>query len=49
MNSITKGDEFKPVGVNDHIRFYKYDPGQFILKHDDYRMSRFRFDVLPPR
>ena len=44
MNSVTKGDEFTPVGVNDHIRFYKYDPGQFILKHDDYRMSRFRYD-----
>jgi hypothetical protein len=44
MNSVTKGDEYKPIGVNDHIRFYKYDPGQFILKHDDYRMSRFRYD-----
>ncbi len=45
MNSFTKGDEFKPIGVNEHLRFYKYDPGQFILKHDDYRMSRFRYDV----
>ena len=44
MNSFTQGDEFKPVGVNDHLRFYKYDPGQYILKHDDYRMSRFRYD-----
>ena len=45
MNSFTKGDEFKPIGVNEHMRFYKYDPGQFILKHDDYRMSRFRYDA----
>ena len=43
MNSVTKGDEFKPIGVNEHLRFYKYDPGQYILKHDDYRMSRFRY------
>ena len=43
MNTVTKGDEFKPIGVNEHMRFYKYDPGQFILKHDDYRMSRFRY------
>ena len=43
MNSVTQGDEFIPIGVNEHIRFYKYDPGQFILKHDDYRMSRFRY------
>jgi hypothetical protein len=45
MNSVTQGDEFTPIGVNEHMRFYKYDPGQFILKHDDYRMSRFRYDV----
>ena len=45
MNSFTKGDEFKPIGINEHMRFYKYDPGQFILKHDDYRMSRFRYDA----
>lgn len=45
MNSVTQGDEYKPVGVNEHMRFYKYDPGQFILKHDDYRMSRFRYDA----
>ena len=44
MNSITKRDEYVPVCVNEHLRFYKYDPGQFILKHDDYRMSRFRYD-----
>jgi len=44
MNSVTQGDEFSPVGVNEHMRYYKYDPGQFILKHDDYRMSRFRYD-----
>jgi len=44
MNSVTKGNEFKPIGVNEHMRFYKYDPGQYILKHDDYRMSRFRYD-----
>lgn len=44
MNSVTKGDEFYPVGVNEHLRYYKYDPGQYILKHDDYRMSRFRYD-----
>jgi len=43
-NQVTRGDEFKPVGCNPHIRFYKYDPGQFVLKHDDYRMSRFRRD-----
>ena len=44
MSSVTKGTEFTPVGVNEHMRFYKYDPGQYILKHDDYRMSRFRYD-----
>ena len=44
MNSVTKGDEFTPIGVNEHMRIYKYDPGQFILKHDDYRMSRYRYD-----
>lgn len=44
MNSVSQGDEYTPVCVNEHIRFYKYDPGQFILKHDDYRMSRFRYD-----
>ena len=38
MNSVTQGDEFTPIGVNEHLRFYKYDPGQYILKHDDYRM-----------
>ena len=44
MNSQTQGDEFKPIGVNEHFRYYKYDPGQYILKHDDYRMSRFRYE-----
>lgn len=44
MSSATQGDEFKPVSINEHIRFYKYDPGQRILKHDDYRMSRYRYD-----
>ncbi len=44
MNSQTRGDEYSPIGVNEHMRFYKYDPGQCILKHDDYRMSRFRYD-----
>lgn len=45
MNSVTQGDEFKPIGVNEHLRVYKYEPGQYILKHDDYRMSRFRHDI----
>jgi len=44
MNSQTRGDEYTPVGVNDHMRYYKYDIGQHILKHDDYRMSRYRYD-----
>jgi hypothetical protein len=44
MNSQTHGDEFSPVGVNDHLRFYKYDVGDYVLKHDDYRMERFRVD-----
>ena len=44
MHSVTRGDEFTPVGVNEHLRFYKYDVGQHILKHDDYRMSRYRYD-----
>lgn len=44
MNSVTRGDEYTPVAVSDHMRYYKYDPGQFILKHDDYRTSRFRYD-----
>ena len=44
MNSQTQGDEFKPIGINEHFRYYKYDPGQYILKHDDYRMSRFRYE-----
>lgn len=43
-NPDTQGDEYKPVGVNPHLRFYKYDVGQYILKHDDYRMSRYRYD-----
>jgi len=42
----TQGDEYTAVGVNPHLRFYKYDPGQFILKHDDYRMSRYRYDPV---
>lgn len=45
MNSQTKGDEFNYVGVNDHMRFYKYEKGQYILCHDDYRMSRFRHSL----
>jgi prolyl 4-hydroxylase len=45
MNSQTRGDEYSPIGINEHMRFYKYDPGQCILKHDDYRMSRFRYDI----
>jgi hypothetical protein len=45
MNSQSQGDEWgSPVGVSPHMRFYKYNPGQFVLKHDDYRMSRFRYD-----
>ena len=40
----TQGDEYTAVGVNPHLRFYKYDIGQYILKHDDYRMSRYRYD-----
>lgn len=43
-NPATRGDEYTPVGVNPHLRFYKYDVGQYILKHDDYRMSRYRYD-----
>lgn len=43
MNSFTKGDEWTPIGVNPHIRYYKYDKGQYVLKHDDYRMSRYRY------
>lgn len=45
MNTQTHGDEFTPVGVSPHMRFYKYEPGQFVLKHDDYRMSRYRYDI----
>ena len=41
----TRGDEFKAVGVSPHLRFYKYHPGEYLLKHDDYRMSRFRRDA----
>ena len=44
-SQATRGDEFTPVGCNPHVRFYKYEPGQFVLKHDDYRMSRFRRDL----
>ena len=44
MNSITRGDEYTPIGVNEHMRYYKYDVGQYILKHDDYRMSRYRYE-----
>lgn len=44
VNSVTKGDEYKPIGINEHIRFYKYDIGQYIKKHDDYRMSRYRYE-----
>lgn len=44
MNSVTRGDEYTPIGVSDHTRYYKYDSGQHILKHDDYRISRYRYD-----
>ena len=44
MSSVTRGDEYKAIGVNEHLRFYKYNVGQHILKHDDYRMSRYRYD-----
>lgn len=44
MNTITKGDEYTPVGVSNHMRYYKYDVGQCIPKHDDYRISRYRYD-----
>ncbi|MHA2403537.1 MAG: 2OG-Fe(II) oxygenase family protein [Candidatus Kariarchaeaceae archaeon] len=44
MHTVTHGDEFEPISISPHMRFYKYDPGQFVLKHDDYRMERFRRD-----
>ncbi len=45
MSSVTKGDEYgSPVGILDWFVFYKYDPGQYILKHDDYRRTRYRYD-----
>jgi prolyl 4-hydroxylase len=44
MSSSRKGDEYSAVGVSPHMRFYKYNKGQYILKHDDYRMSRIRYD-----
>jgi hypothetical protein len=44
MHSQTRGDEYTPVGVSPHMRFYRYHPGEFVLKHDDYRMERFRHD-----
>ena len=37
---ISKG--YVPVSVNEHLRIYKYDPGQCIPCHDDYRVSRYR-------
>lgn len=30
-NQATRGDEYSAVGCNPHLRFYKYDPGQFVL------------------
>jgi len=44
MHSESKGDEFDAVGVSPHMRFYRYNPGDYVLKHDDYRMERFRYD-----
>ena len=44
MNYANHGDEFTPIGVSNHTRYYKYNPGQYILKHDDYRTSRYRYD-----
>ena len=44
MNSQSCGDEYTPIGVNEHIRFYKYEVGKYILNHDNCRMFRYRFD-----
>ena len=45
MSSVTMGDEYTPIGVHPRFRFYKYDPiTDYILKHDDYRNSRYRYD-----
>lgn len=40
INSDEIARNWKPVGVNPHIRIYKYDPKQRIPKHMDYRMRR---------
>ena len=32
--------EWKPIGVNPHLRLYKYEVGERIPKHMDYRMAR---------
>ena len=43
MAYVPNDDEAKkwsPIGVNSHLRIYKYDKGQKIPKHMDYRMAR---------
>jgi hypothetical protein len=32
--------EWKPVGINPHLRIYKYDVGQVFPEHVDYKMCR---------
>ena len=36
----TKGTEWKPVGVVDKLRIYKYDAGQEFPEHVDYKSGR---------
>lgn|SRR3990167_6483060 len=40
LHHDTKGAEWKPVGVVDKIRFYKYEVGQKFPEHVDYRSGR---------
>lgn len=40
LNSSTRGAEWKPVGVVDKLRFYKYEVGDEFPEHVDYKSGR---------
>jgi prolyl 4-hydroxylase len=47
FSSKDKGKEWKAVGVNDHLRCYKYDPGEAFPEHIDYKMKRVVWRMNP--
>jgi hypothetical protein len=40
FNSITKGEEWKPVFIYDKFRIYKYDTNDAFPEHIDYKVKR---------